>query len=128
MDYLTKDQVDLLRQEIDILMSSKYQSKKKQVVRESTILELEKRKGDLENWKLEIENLRELHLTLAYEPTRININTYSAWVKKNVGENVVLDINVDPAIIAGAQIVWNGKYKNYSKSDTVYADIQRLLS
>ena len=48
--------------------------------------------------------------------------------KKNVGENVVLDINVDPSLVVGAQIVWNGKYKNYSKSDTVYADIQRLLS
>ncbi|MBI5358376.1 hypothetical protein HZB69_01975 [Candidatus Amesbacteria bacterium] len=127
MDYLTKDQVDLLKQEIDILMSNKYQSKKR-MVRESTILEFEKLGKSLESWKEEIENLRYLNLTLAYEPTRININTYSAWVKKNVGENVVLDINVDPNLVAGAQIVWNGKYKNYSKSDTVYADIQRLLS
>jgi F0F1-type ATP synthase delta subunit len=128
MDYLTKDQVDLLKQEIDILINNKYQSKKKKTVRESTILELEKSGTSLESWKSEIENLRYLNLTLAYEPTRVNINTFSAWVKKNVGENVVLDINVDPAIIAGAQIVWNGKYKNYSQSDTVYADIQRLLS
>ena len=29
MDYLTKDQIDLLKQEIDILISNKYQSKKK---------------------------------------------------------------------------------------------------
>ncbi len=128
MDYLTKDQIDLLKQEIDILISNKYQSKKKNTVRESTILEFEKRGKSLESWKEEIENLRYLNLSLAYEPTRVNINTFSAWVKKNVGENVVLDINVDPSLVVGAQIVWNGKYKNYSKSDTVYADIQRLLS
>lgn len=121
MDYLIKDQVDILKHEIDILMNNKYQSKRDELVRESTLQELEKRKGDLENWKLEIENLRVLRLTLAYEPTRANILNYGAWIKKNIGKDVVMDITVDPRIVAGAQIVWNGKYKDY-------AYVQRLLS
>ncbi len=128
MDYLTKDQIDVLKQEIDILISNKYQSTKTELVRDSTLQELEKRKGDLENWKLEIENLRELHLTLAYEPTRTNILTFSNWTKKNVAEDVILDINVDQRIVGGAQIVWNGKYQDYSLTEIVYADLQRLLS
>lgn len=121
MDYLTKDQVDILKHEIDILMNSKYQSKRSELVRESTLQELEKRNGDLENWKQEIENLRVLNLTLACEPTRANILNYGAWIKKNIGKDVIMDITVDPKIIAGAQIVWNGKYKDY-------AYVQRLLS
>lgn len=121
MDYLTKDQVDILKHEIDILMNSKYQSKKEELVRESTLQELELRGGSLENWKLEIENLRVLGLTVANEPTRSNVLAYGAWIKKNIGEDVIMDINIDPNIVAGAQIAWNGKYKDY-------AYIQRLLS
>ena len=77
-------------------------------------MEFEKRKifGKLEG---RIENLRYLNLSLAYEPTRVNINTFSAWVKKNVGENVVLDINVDPSLVVGAQIVWNGNTKLFEE-------------
>jgi len=128
MDYLTKDQVDVLKQEIDILISNKYQSKKDESVRESTLRELEKRNGDLENWKLEIENLRVLRLTLAYEPSRINIVTYADWIKKTVGADVILDVTVDPKLVAGAQIIWNGKYQDYSLTKTVYAELQRLLN
>ena len=128
MDYLTKDQVDVLKQEIDILISNKYQSKKDESVRESTLRELEKRNGDLENWKLEIENLRVLRLTLAYEPSRINIVTYADWIKKTVGADVILDVTVDPKMVAGAQIIWNGKYQDYSVTKTVYAELQRLLN
>lgn len=126
MDYLTKDQVDILKHEIDILMNSKYQSKRSELVRESTLVELESRRvkepeNTLENWKLEIENLRVLNLTLACEPTRANILNYGAWIKKNIGKDVIMDITVDSKIIAGAQIAWNGKYKDY-------AYVQRLLS
>ena len=128
MDYLTKDQVDVLKQELDVLVSSKYQSKKNEVVRNTTLQELEKRGGDIENWKKELENLKSIKLTLAYEPTRTNILTFSNWTKKNVAEDVILDINIDPKLVAGAQIVWKGKYQDYSKSKTVYADLQRLLN
>lgn len=128
MDYLTKDQVDILKHEIDILINSKYQSKKNELVRESTLLELEKRKITPEDWLKELENLRILNMTVAVEPTRSNILAYGAWVKKNLGEDVILDIEVNGNLVAGAQIVWNGKYKDYSKSTTAYADLQRLLS
>lgn len=121
MDYLTKAQVDVLKQEIDILISNKYQSKKSDLVRDSTLQELERRKISPENWKLELENLRSIKLTLAYEPTRTNILTFSNWTKKNVAEDVILDINIDPKLVAGAQIIWNGKYQDH-------AYIQRLLS
>ena len=45
MDYLTKDQVDVLKQEIDILISNKYQSTKTELVRDSTLRELESRRA-----------------------------------------------------------------------------------
>ena len=41
--------------------------------------------------------------------------------QKNIGEDVIMDITIDSRIVAGAQIVWNGKYKDY-------AYVQRLLS
>lgn len=121
MDYLTKDQVDILKHEIDILMNSKYQSKKDEMVRESTLLELEKRKITPEDWQKELDSLRVLKMTIASDPTRNNILIYGAWIKKNIGEDVIMDITIDSRIVAGAQIVWNGKYKDY-------AYVQRLLS
>ncbi len=128
MDYLTKDQVDALKQEIDILINNKYQSKKNESVRDSTLQELERRKISPENWKKELDTLRIFKLTLAYEPTRINILTYANWIKKTVGADVILDVTVDPKLVAGAQIVWNGKYQDYSLTEIVYAELQRLLN
>lgn len=121
MDYLTKDQVDILKHEIDILINNKYRSKTNELVRDSTLLELEKRKGDLANWKLEIENLRVLGLTVANEPTRSNVLAYGAWIKKNIGQDVIMDITVDERLVAGAQITWKGRYQDY-------AYVQRLFS
>ena len=53
MDYLTKDQVDILKHEIDILMNSKYQSKTNELVRETTLKNWKKKRGSR---KLEIGN------------------------------------------------------------------------
>lgn len=121
MDYLTKDQVDVLKQEIDILINSKYQSKNNELIRDSTLLELEKRKINPEDWQKELNNLRVLKITIASEPTRANILAYGEWIKKNVGKDIIMEINVNSGIVAGAQIIWNGKYQDH-------AYVQRLLN
>ena len=128
MDYLTKHQVDLLKQEIDVLINSKYQSENNELIRDSTLLELEKRKITPENWQKELDSLKILKITVACEPTRSNILAYGSWIKKNIGQDVIMDISIDSNIVSGAQIVWNGKYKDYSLSETTNADIQRLLN
>ncbi len=63
------------------------------------------------------ESLRKcktLQLTIAFHPDEITIAVFSSWVKKNIANNVLLDIQIDKTIGAGALIIIDGKYKDFS--------------
>ena len=55
-------------------------------------------------------------LTIAFEPSAEFSKTMSLWFEKNLDKKVVCDIVVREEIIAGAQVEYNGKYKDYSKA------------
>lgn len=49
------------------------------------------------------------------KPPKINLlEQIKAWCKINLKSHVLLDITVDPNLLAGTQIYFNGKYKDYS--------------
>ena len=94
MAYLTKPQRDTLKQEIDILIDSQYQSNPEPKVRSSTLLEFEKRKALepntnklLSDWKFEIGNLKIMKLTLAFEPDRTSLQKIWLWASQNIAKN-----------------------------------------
>ncbi|MBI2443510.1 MAG: F0F1 ATP synthase subunit delta [Candidatus Levybacteria bacterium] len=61
-----------------------------------------------------IQGAPTLTLTLAFSPTRKTINTIAAWVKKEFGSDVLLDISLNQEIIAGAVIIFEGIYTDQS--------------
>lgn len=68
----------------------------------------------LRGLKEAIGTLRELKLTLAFEPTQNSIEKIHDWVRKNVGEGIILDITFNPTIFAGAIVIFEGEYRDFS--------------
>jgi F0F1-type ATP synthase delta subunit len=57
-----------------------------------------------------IEELEVLGLEVAVEPTGEMMQKIYDWVLTNLGKQVILDVSINPVIIAGAKISFNGKF------------------
>ncbi len=64
--------------------------------------------------KQDFKKIRILKMSLAIDPTSEIIDHVFDWVKKNLGEGIVLDIDKDESIFGGAIISFNGIYKDLS--------------
>mgnify|MGYP001599052857 CR=1 FL=1 len=125
----TKADVWQLEDEVDLLLDHLYKGKAgdfdlalKKDVRSwlsellvSAFTKPEIKKDDyIRGLKEAIGTLRELKLTLAFEPTQNSIEKIHDWVRKNVGENIILDITFNPTIFAGAIVIFEGEYRDLS--------------
>jgi F0F1-type ATP synthase delta subunit len=61
-----------------------------------------------------ISSLPTVSLTLAFEPKEKTLKSLSDWFPLNINQQVLLDIKVDPEIIAGASISYKGKFLDFS--------------
>lgn len=61
-----------------------------------------------------IRKIPVVSLTIAYEPNEASLKTMIEWFLISLKRQVLLDIQVDKKIIAGATINYNGKHKDYS--------------
>jgi F0F1-type ATP synthase delta subunit len=57
---------------------------------------------------------KSLQLTIAFQPTEETITFFSDWVKKNVKQDLLIDLQFDKSIVGGAQIIVGGIFKDYS--------------
>ena len=55
-----------------------------------------------------------LTLTLALKPSPQLVKRIKAWLKKEMAPHLVLKIQVNPAILAGAIISFQGRYLDFS--------------
>lgn len=61
-----------------------------------------------------ISTLSVISLVLAFEPNEIVLQSLSRWFIVNTSRQVLFDIKVDTNLIAGAAILSNGKYLDFS--------------
>jgi F0F1-type ATP synthase delta subunit len=61
-----------------------------------------------------ISSLPVVTLTIAFEPDNQTLRDLSQWFTLNINRQVVFEIIVDPKLIAGAAITYNGRYEDYS--------------
>jgi len=61
-----------------------------------------------------LEFLKVLELSVAFDPKGGSIERIWQWVRKNVGERIILKFTVERSIGAGAIVVYRGKFRNYS--------------
>lgn len=125
----TTDEKEKLLEEIDVVLSSLYQNNGdgysrtlKTDVRAwvADILNEELSKNEtsplnyLKKLKEELNSFKVVKISLAFEPTALNIEKFSHFIKKYVGEDTILDFTHNPTLIAGCTIIYEGKYRDLS--------------
>lgn len=83
----------------------------------------EQRKAYLDRIKNQLQNLKVLRLRVAIDLPVDSLRRICAWGRQNISPDVVLDMEIDPAIVAGAEISWAGKYVDLSHR----TDLDKLL-
>jgi len=61
-----------------------------------------------------ISSLPIVTLSIAFEPDSQSLQDLSQWFTLNINRQVIFEIIVDPKLIAGAAITYNGRYEDYS--------------
>lgn len=74
----------------------------------------EKIRNFLTELKAKLQNFKTLKLTLAIEPSKETLERINNWVRLNMGNGIIPEIEQDPRIIGGAIIEIDGIYKDYS--------------
>lgn len=127
----TKKEADLLITEIDLLLQSFFHVKDgfdktlKSNIRIETATEIKRFiqekslkpneiKKYLEDLKSKLKNYEILTLTLAIAPSEKIVESISTWARKNIQENILLELLYEHSIIAGATIIFKGRYKDHS--------------
>lgn len=67
----------------------------------------------------EIKNLPTVHMILAFEPKIDLIKQIQEWFYENLKKIVILDISVDPEIIAGSIISYQGLANEYTLANKI---------
>jgi F0F1-type ATP synthase delta subunit len=68
----------------------------------------------LKELSAKLVELKVISLKIAFEPTRSSIDKFTAFIRKRVGDDVLLDFEFDPSILGGAVVINNGIYKDFS--------------
>lgn len=63
-----------------------------------------------------VEHLPVFTLHLSFIPSSRFMESVSAWIHAQTRTPVLIDTRIDPMIIMGARIEWNGRLKDYSIS------------
>jgi F0F1-type ATP synthase delta subunit len=135
----TTQEVDSLVCEIDTLMLSFFESKKVSIEKAldsistdlaSKIMQIfVKNNLDINNrdtvanffkaLKELIKKLKVIKLVLAFDPTNKTIENIHNFVEETVGVGYILDIEVSSDILAGAIIMFNGKYNDFTLKKSI---------
>ena len=62
----------------------------------------------------QVDSLEKIDLTIAVEPTEDLVRDISDWVQKEVKDNVLIDIEVDPEALGGIKLSYKGNYIDLS--------------
>lgn len=66
------------------------------------------------NLEQAVAKLPTLTMYLTFEPDDNTLTQIGTFVRKNFGQTLLLDIKLDPKLIAGTALVWRGILKDYS--------------
>jgi len=82
-------------------------------------------KEEASNLEKELRALPEMKLDIAFFPTDNFLNRISQWLQKEFGQRIILDITVNPKVVAGAIIEYQGNWRDFSlakKIDQLFSD------
>jgi F0F1-type ATP synthase delta subunit len=71
-------------------------------------------KNQLREIKVLLKGMKFMKIYTSVDPTLEMVKSMRAWVEKNVGAGIIFDIKVNPDLIGGIVLSWEGKYRDYS--------------
>ena len=82
----------------------------------------------LEKIKKYLLSLSEVKLEIAFSPSNDFLKEISLWFEKELGQKVILDLTVNPKIVGGAIIEYQGNWRDYSLAREIDKLINDKLS
>ena len=61
-----------------------------------------------------MESMTKIQITTAFAPDYKFILKLKDWVNTNIKKDILVDFEFDPMLLGGAQVIYNGRYKDYS--------------
>lgn len=61
-----------------------------------------------------IRKFKVIKIILAFDPTRATIKNIHEYISVNIGIGYILDIEVLESVLAGAIVIFNGQYKDFT--------------
>lgn len=78
----------------------------------------------LEKVKKYLQSLPEIKLEIAFLPSREFLTRINQWLEKELGQKIILDLIINPKIVGGAVIEYQGNWRNFSLGK----EIDKLIS
>ena len=72
----------------------------------------EEQEDFLEQLKTHLKEIPQLKLTLAFSPSDNFLEEISQWLENETGQQIIIDLTVNPKIVGGAIIEYDGHYSN----------------
>lgn len=76
--------------------------------------------GDLRN---ALKRMRILKLEIAFDPTDEAIASVSDWLNREVAKDIIIEWDVDRALLGGAKMIFEGKYSAWTLGDMIERDL-----
>ena len=124
---VTRDDLNLINSKLDLLEAGIYETKGNtfDFVLQNSIPEnfsnliskaiiSEDREEVLKKIKLNLAQIKFVEITLAIVPSQKLIEKISNYLNQSINQKIALDIKIDQSIIAGAVVIFEGKYHDGS--------------
>jgi len=134
----TKDDLDILRGELDILRNALYQSNNKynEVIKNEVrswvgeIIITESGGGDIKKYLDGVDKallaIPVLSAAISFEPSEKFIDNLSGWLKENISKNIVVDVLLNTSLIGGIQLAFKGKYLDLSLRKKIAKELETV--
>lgn len=83
--------------------------------KEGVIFEGRGKQSDfLEELEKELQSLPEIKLEIAFSPDNDSLEKISQWFEKELGQKIILDLSINPKIVGGVIIEYQGNWRDFS--------------
>jgi len=84
----------------------------------------ERQSAFLEKLGKELQSLPEIRLEIAFPPDDDFLNKISQWLEKKLDQKIILDLTINPKVVGGAIIEYQGNWREFSLAK----EIDQLIS
>lgn len=110
-----KDKELLLSKKVEGKVSGEFRELIERLEKEGIISENRRQQSViLEKLEKELQSLPEIKLEIAFSPDDNFLKRISQWFEKELGQKIILDLTINPKIVAGAIIEYRGNWRDFS--------------